>query len=68
MPTAYESLKILFDIMKCETLNGHEGIVSIGGRRITYFRCADDIVVNAAEEEETDILVDHYNIHNGDWS
>ena len=36
----------------CETLDDHEGSVSIGGRLITNFRFADDIVVNAEEEEE----------------
>ena len=36
----------------------HEGSVSIGRRLITNFRFADDIVVNAEEEEEAGILVD----------
>ena len=36
----------------CEALDDHEGSVSIGGRLITSFRFADDIVVNAEEEEE----------------
>ena len=31
---------------------------SIGGRIITNFRFADDIVVNAEEEEEAGVLVD----------
>ena len=34
------------------------GSVSIGGRLITNFRFADDIVVNAEEEEEAGVLVD----------
>ena len=38
-------------------LNDHEGSVSVGGRLITNFRFADDIVVNAEEEEEAGILV-----------
>ena len=42
----------------CEALDDHEGSVSIGGRLITNFRFADDIVVNA-EEEEAGVLVDH---------
>ena len=42
----------------CETLDDHEGIVSIGGRLITNFRFAYDIVVNAEEEEEAGVLVD----------
>ena len=42
----------------CEALDDHEGSVSIGGRLITKFRFADDIVVNAEEEEEAFVLVD----------
>ena len=42
----------------CEALADHEGSVSIGGRLITNFRFADDIVTNAEEEEEVGVLVD----------
>ena len=42
----------------CEALDDHEGSVSIGGRLITNFRFADDIVVNAEDEEQAGILVD----------
>ena len=42
----------------CEALVDHEGSVSIGRRLITNFRFADDIVVNAEEEEEPGVLVD----------
>ena len=42
----------------CEDLDGHEGSVSIGGRLITNFRFANDIVVNAEEEEEAGVLID----------
>ena len=42
----------------CEALDDHEGSVSIGGRLITNFSFADDIVVNAEEEEEAGVLVD----------
>ena len=45
----------------CEALDDHEGGVSIGGRLITNFRFADDIVVNTEEEEEAGILVDRLN-------
>ena len=38
-------------------VDDHEGSVSIGGRLITNFRFADDIVVNA-EEEEGAVLID----------
>ena len=43
----------------CQALDDHEGSVSIRGQLITNFRFADDIVVNAEEEEEADVLVDH---------
>ena len=42
----------------CEALDDHEGSVSIGGRLITNFRFADEIVVNTEEEEEAGVLVD----------
>ena len=42
----------------CEALDDHESSVSIGERLITNFRFADDIAVNAEEEEEAGILVD----------
>ena len=42
----------------CKALDDHAGSVSIGGRLITKFRFADDIVVNAEEEEEAGVLVD----------
>ena len=37
------------------------GNVSIGRRFITNFRFADDIVVNAKEEEEAGVMVDRLN-------
>ena len=43
----------------CEALVDYEVCVSIGGRLITNFHFADDIVVNAEEEEEAGIQVDH---------
>ena len=42
----------------CEALDDREGSVNIGGRLITNFRIADDIVVNAEEEGEAGVLVD----------
>ena len=42
----------------CEALDDHEGSVSIGGQLITNFPFADDIVVNAKEEEEAGVLID----------
>ena len=41
-----------------EAVDDHEDSVSIGGRLITNFRFADDIVVNAEEEEEAGALID----------
>ena len=50
---------IFLERIICEALDDHEGSVSIGGRLITYFRFADDIIVNAEEEEEeTGVLAD----------
>ena len=50
---------IFLERIKCEALDNHEGSVSIGGRLFTNFCFADDIVVNAEEEEEAGVLVDH---------
>ena len=49
---------IFLERIMCEALDDHEDSVGIGGRLITNFRFADDIVVNAVEEEEAGILVD----------
>ena len=49
---------IFIERIMCEALDDHEGSVSIGGRLITNLRFADDIVVNAEEEEEAGVLVD----------
>ena len=49
---------ILLERIMCEALYDHEGSVSIGGRHVTNFGFADDIVVNAEEEEEAGVLVD----------
>ena len=42
----------------CKALDDHERSVSIGERLITNFRFADDIVVNAEDDEEAGVLVD----------
>ena len=57
-----ESLSItLFNMylerIMCDALDEDEGSVSIGGRLINNFHFADDIVVNAEEETEVDVLV-----------
>ena len=52
----------------CEALDEHESSISIGGRLITNFRFADEIVINAEKEEEAEILADHHKVQNGDWS
>ena len=49
---------IFLERIMCEALDDHEGSVSIGGRLITNFCYADDIVVNAEVEEEAGVLVD----------
>ena len=48
---------IFLERIMCEALDDHEGSVSTGGRLITNFRFADDIVVNAEVEEEAGVLV-----------
>ena len=42
-----------------DTLEDHEGTVSIGGRTITNLRFADDIDGLAGEEEELAYLAEH---------
>ena len=42
-----------------DTLEDHEGTVSIGGRAITDLRFADDIDSLAGEEEELAKLIEH---------
>ena len=49
---------IFLERIMFEALDDHEGSVSIGGRLITNFSFADDIVVNAEEEEEAGVLID----------
>ena len=49
---------IFLERIMCEALDDHEGSVSIGGRLITNFRFADDIVVNVEGEEGAGVLVD----------
>ena len=49
---------IFLERIMCKALDDHEGSGSIRGRLITNFRFADDIIVNAEEVEEADVLVD----------
>ena len=49
---------IFLERIMCKALDDHEGSLSIGGRLITKFRFADDIVVNVEEEEEAGVLID----------
>ena len=58
MATITNLFNIFLERRICEAMADHEGSVSIGGRLITNFRFADDIVKNAEEEEETEFLVD----------
>ena len=50
---------IFLERIMTDALEDHEGIVSIGGRAITYLRFADDIDCLAGEEEELANLVKH---------
>ena len=58
---------IFLERIMCEALDDHEGSVSIRGRLITNFRFADDIVVNAEEEEEADVLIDRLDRTTTKW-
>ena len=49
---------IFLERIMCEALGDHEDSISIGGRLIINFRFADDIVVNAKEEEEAGVLIE----------
>ena len=55
----HQSSNIFIERIICKALHTHECRVSIGVRLITSFRLADDIDVNAEEEEEAGVLVDH---------
>ena len=58
MNKMFTLIGILLERIMFEALDDHEGSVSIGGRLITNFRFAADIVVNAEEEEKAGVLVD----------
>ena len=49
---------IFLERIMTDTLEDHEGTVSIGGRTITNIRFADDIDGLAGEEEELEKLVE----------
>ena len=49
---------IFLERIMCKALDDREDSVSIGGRLITNFCFANDIVVNAEEEKEAGVLVD----------
>ena len=57
-PLSPTLFNIFLERILCEALDDHEGSVSIGGRLITNFCFADDIVINAEEEEEAGVLID----------
>ena len=56
---------IFLERIMCEALDDYEGSVSIGGRLINNFRFADDIVVNAEEEEEAGRITTRYKMEIG---
>ena len=43
---------VFLEGIMCEALDDHKDSVSIGGRLITNFRLADDIVVNAEKRKQ----------------
>lgn len=49
---------ILAEMVMREALDGHEGGIQIGGRRVTNLRYADDIILLACSETELQELVD----------
>ena len=51
---------IFLERIMTDALENHEGPVSIGGRTITNFRFADDIVGFVGEEEELANLVERF--------
>ena len=53
----------------CEALDGHEDSVSFGGRPITNFRFADDIVVNEKRKKKlASWWNNHHKVQNEDRS
>ena len=53
----------------CEALDGHEDSVSIGGRPVTNFRFADDIVVNEKRKKKlASWWNNHHKVQNEDRS
>ena len=59
MSTLTYLLQHILKRIMTDALEGHEGTVSIGGRRITNLRFTDDIDGLAREEEELAKLVEH---------
>ena len=57
MPTLTHPLKHISKNIMTDALEDHEGTVSIGGRKITNLRFAEDIDGLAGEEEELAKLV-----------
>ena len=57
MPTLTHPLKHISKKIMTDALEDQEGTVSIGGRKITNLRFADDIDGLAGEEEELAKLV-----------
>ena len=50
-----------------DTLEDHEGTVSIGGRTVTHLHFADDVNGLAGEEEELAKVVEHLNSFHSLW-
>ena len=60
MSTLTHLLNIFLEKIMTDTLQDHEGTVSIGDRTITNLRFADDIDGYAGKEEELANLVEHF--------
>ena len=58
---AYTLFNIVAEMVMRETLEGYEGGVQIGGRRITNLRYADDIILKANTVEELQTLTRRLN-------
>jgi len=54
-------LNVLHEMVMRETLEGYQGGLLIGGRRISNLRYADDILLIATSEQELQVLVDRDN-------
>ena len=64
-PLSPTLFNIFLERIMCEALDDHEGSVSIGGRLITNFCFAYEIVVNAEEVDRLDTITTRYKMEIG---